>query len=128
MSQLSELAISTRDHLRNLQLLGHPYNGYDIKLAFAVHAGDAELLARLDEGLAIIHRSGEYDQIYRRNFSQYGSYILSAGDLELYASAALGCAFVARARSHVEHVIGRQDRLAVVLDDEHAVALDDQPP
>jgi two-component system, cell cycle sensor histidine kinase and response regulator CckA len=95
VSQLTELAISTKDHLRNLEILGRPYNGYDIKLAFAVHAGDAELLARLDEGLAIIHHTGEYDQIYRKNFSQYGSYILSAGDLELYVSAALGCAFVA---------------------------------
>ncbi len=56
--------------------------------------GDSELLARLNEGLALIHHSGEYDKIYRKNFSQYGSYILSTYDLELYASLVLAFAFV----------------------------------
>jgi len=59
-----------------------------------VHSGDAELLARLNEGLAIVHRSGEYDRIYRKNFSQYGSFILSSDELEFYVSLALAFGFV----------------------------------
>jgi two-component system cell cycle sensor histidine kinase/response regulator CckA len=94
ISQLTELAVSTRHHLNNLKMLGRPFNGYEIRQAFAVHSGDAELLARLNEGLAIIHHSGEYDRLYRKNFSEYGSYILSANDLELYASFALAFGFV----------------------------------
>jgi len=94
VSQLTELAVTTRRHISNLRMLGRPYNGYEIQQAFAVHSGDAELLARLNEGLALIHHSGEYDRIYRRNFSQYGSYILSATDLELYASVVLAFAFL----------------------------------
>src|SRR5580658_9625893 len=75
-------------------MLGSPFNGYEIRQAYAGHTGDTELLARLDLGLALIHHSGEYDRIYRKNFSQYGSYILSAYDLELYASFVLAFAFV----------------------------------
>jgi len=94
VSQLTELSIAARDHLTNIRMLGRPYAGLDIRLAYAVHAGDAELLGRLNEGMALIHRTGEYDQIYRRNFSQFGSYILSAEDVELYASGGLACAFL----------------------------------
>jgi two-component system, cell cycle sensor histidine kinase and response regulator CckA len=94
LSQLSELSVSRKLHLKNIRMLGRPFNGYEIRQAFAVHAGDAELLARLNEGLAIIHHSGEYDLIYRKNFSQYGSYILSGEELELYASLFLALGFV----------------------------------
>ena len=94
ISQLSELSVTRRLHLKNLRMLGRPFNGYEIRQAFAVHAGDAELLGRLNEGLAIIHHSGEYDRIYRKNFSQFGSYILSVDELELYASMVLAIGFV----------------------------------
>ncbi len=93
-SQLTEVSLSRRLRLTNIRMLGKPYNGYEIRQAYAVHAGDAELLARLNEGLAIIHHTGEFDRIYRRHFGQYGSYIVSASDLELYASVALALALV----------------------------------
>jgi signal transduction histidine kinase/ABC-type amino acid transport substrate-binding protein/ActR/RegA family two-component response regulator len=95
LTQLSELSVSRKLHINNITMLGRPYNGYEIRQAFAVHAGDTELLARLNEGLAIIHHSGEYDRIYRNNFSEYGSYILSSDELELYASMVLALGFVA---------------------------------
>jgi signal transduction histidine kinase/ActR/RegA family two-component response regulator len=94
VSQLTEVSVSRKLHLGNITMLGRPFNGYEIRQAFAVHTGDAELLARLNEGLAIIHHSGEYDRIYRTHFSQYGSYILSADELELYASLVLAVGFV----------------------------------
>jgi signal transduction histidine kinase/CheY-like chemotaxis protein len=94
LSQLTELTIAAKDHLTNIRMLGRPYNNLDIRLAYAVHAGDDELIGRLNEGLALIRRSGEYDQIYRRNFTQFGSYILTADQVELYASIALSVAFV----------------------------------
>jgi two-component system cell cycle sensor histidine kinase/response regulator CckA len=94
LSQLTEVSVSRKLHLNNITMLGRPFNGYEIRQAFAVHAGDAELLERLNEGLAIIHHSGEYDRIYRAHFSQFGSYILSVDELELYASLALALGFV----------------------------------
>ena len=95
MSQLTEVSVSRRLRLGGIRMLGRPIHGYEIRQAFAVHPGDVELLARLNEGLAVIHNSGEYDRIYRKNFGQFGSYILSANELELYASAALALGFVA---------------------------------
>jgi two-component system cell cycle sensor histidine kinase/response regulator CckA len=118
VSQLTELSISTRSHITNLRMLGRPYNGYEIQQAFAVHTGDSELLSRLNEGLALIHHSGEYDRIYRENFSQYGSYILSAQDLELYASLTLAVAFIAalwgyiRQRALRKELSGQASKLA----------------
>ena len=95
ISQLSELSVARKLHLVGIRMLGNPLNGYEIRQAFAVHPGDAELLSRLNEGLAVIHSTGEYDRIYRRNFGQFGSYILSSNELELYASIVLGLGFVA---------------------------------
>ncbi|HEY5079299.1 MAG TPA: transporter substrate-binding domain-containing protein, partial [Opitutaceae bacterium] len=95
MSQLTEVSVTRKLRLGGIRMLGRPIHGYEIRQAFAVHPGDVELLARLNEGLAVIHSSGEYDRIYRKNFGQFGSYILSASELELYASGALALGFVA---------------------------------
>jgi len=94
LSQLTELSVARRLHLSNIKMLGRPFDGYDIQQAFAVHPGDGELLARLNEGIAIIQRTGEYDRIYRKNFGQFGSYILSVDELKLAASIALEIGFI----------------------------------
>jgi len=93
LSQLTELALARRLQLSNISKLGGPYSGYEIRQGFAVHRGDSELLARLNEGLAIVHQSGEYDRIYRKNFSGYGSYLLTTDEVELYASVVLALGF-----------------------------------
>ncbi len=94
LSQLTELSVTRKLHLGNIRILGKPYEGYDIQQAFAVHPKDAELLARLNEGLAIIHHTGEYDRIYNKNFGQFGSYFLSVDELKLGASIALEIGFI----------------------------------
>ena len=95
LSRLTAITLSERLKFHDIVMLGQPVEGYEIHQAFAVHPGDAELLSRLNEGLAIIHRTGEYERIYRKNFGQFGSYILSGSELELIASAVLAAAFVA---------------------------------
>ncbi len=94
LSQLTELSVARRLLLGNVRMLGRPYDDYEIQQAFAVHPGDAELLARLNEGLAIIQRTGEYDRIYRKNFGQFGSYIFNVGELKLAALIALWIGFL----------------------------------
>ncbi len=94
MSQFAEMAVTRRLNIANIRILGAPFHGYDFQLSFAVHPGDAELLARLNEGLAIVHQTGEYDRIYQRSFGQYESFALSGAELELYGSIALAFAFV----------------------------------
>ncbi|MEI6706674.1 MAG: PAS domain S-box protein [Methylococcales bacterium] len=41
------------------------------KFSFAVHKGDAELLAKINEGLAIIKANGTYDKLYEKWFGVY---------------------------------------------------------
>ena len=64
LSQLTALSVIQRTGLRNVAIFGEPFAGYDIRHCFAVHKGDTLLLARLNEGLAILNRTGEFQQIY----------------------------------------------------------------
>jgi len=52
--------------LSNIKPVGGPVFSRD--LCFAVTKGQGDLKAKLDAGLAIIHRTGEYEQIYRKWF------------------------------------------------------------
>ena len=43
-------------------------SGFEQKFCFAVKEGDKELLAKLNEGLAIVSANGEFDRLYRKWF------------------------------------------------------------
>jgi len=68
LSQLTALSVVQRTGLRNVAIFGEPFAGYDIRHCFAVHKGDTLLLARLNEGLAILNRTGEFQKIYEHWF------------------------------------------------------------
>lgn len=94
LSRLTAVANIDRLGLRNLTMLREaiPGDTYDVRYCFAVRKGDARLLARLNEGLAIIHRSGEFDEIYRRWFGRYEGRTFSALELVSWVAAALALA------------------------------------
>jgi signal transduction histidine kinase/ABC-type amino acid transport substrate-binding protein/CheY-like chemotaxis protein len=91
-ARLSALAYIERNHLANICALGQPLVGYDIRNCFAVRKGDAILLARLNEGLAIINRSGEYDNIYHKWFGRFDNRLVSREQVVFYVAAALALA------------------------------------
>jgi signal transduction histidine kinase len=43
-------------------------SGFEQKFCFAVKVGDKELLAKLNEGLAIVSENGTYDELYKKWF------------------------------------------------------------
>jgi ABC-type amino acid transport substrate-binding protein len=45
-----------------------PLTGFEQKFCFAVHDGDAELLATLNEGLSLVIANGTYDRLYNKWF------------------------------------------------------------
>lgn len=45
--------------------------GFSQRFAFAVQKGDAELLAKVNEGLALVKSSGTYDRLYDKWFGPY---------------------------------------------------------
>lgn len=89
VSRLTALAAIERQKLANVTMLPVEISGYDIRHCFAVHEGDALLLARLNEGLALLHRNGRYEEIYHRWFGRYESRRFTSEQLALYVTIAL---------------------------------------
>ena len=94
-SQLTLLAVVDRAGLTNVTIFGPSLTDYDIRHCFAVHKGDAQLLARLNEGLAILHRTGEFEKIYRRWFGRIDTPGLTREEKGYYVAAALALALLA---------------------------------
>ena len=94
-SHLTVLSLIEKGGAHNLVQFGPPLADYDIRHCFAVHKGDAQLLARLNEGLAILHYSGEFDRIYAKWFGRFGSPLISRETVVRYVTVALAVAFAA---------------------------------
>ena len=94
VSRLTAFSVIGRIKLKNVKLFGQPFADYEIRHCIAVHKGDAQLLARLNEGLAILHRTGEFDQIYRRWFGQFDSPRFTREQLAVYVVAMLAVALI----------------------------------
>ncbi len=117
-SRLSALSIIERDQIKNIRPLGGPLDGYDVRHCFAVHKGDAALLARLNEGLAILHQTGEFDRIYRRWFGRFAPTVFTREQVVTYAASALALGCLAaiwgllRQRSLRKRIAGQAEELA----------------
>ncbi len=77
MQTLQKLHI---DNIRALNLI----TGAKQKFAFAVHKGDSDLLARLNEGLALVKANGTYDKLFDKWFSVYELREPSMSDMVRY--------------------------------------------
>jgi hypothetical protein len=88
-SQLTALSIMERDGLKRLVRLNESIEGFDVRHALAVHRGDAQLLARLNEGLAILRQSGEFDRIQHKWFGRFGGTLFTWEQLVNYVAVAL---------------------------------------
>ena len=69
MPRLHGLDLLRKLAIDNVETVGPPV--LTQKFCFAVAAGNADLLAKLNEGLLMVQRDGEYDRIYRKWFSVY---------------------------------------------------------
>ncbi len=94
-SRLTALSVMDHEGLRGLKFLGGPLSNYEIQQCFAVHKGNALLLAQLNEGLAIVHRTGEFDEIYRRWFGRIDAPLFTPRQIVVYLMTALALALLA---------------------------------
>jgi len=94
VSRLTAVSLVDKLHLHNITELRDPSTYIEQRHSFAVHKGDTALLARLNEGLAILQRSGEYEQIYRKWLGRYEPAKFSRVQVISYAAAALAVALV----------------------------------
>jgi len=88
MSRLTAVSRIERFGMKNLEVLGG-VKGYDVRYCMAVRKGDALLLARFNEGLAIIRRTGEYDDIYQKWFGRFERKSLTPFQILCYVAVAL---------------------------------------
>ena len=70
LSKLAGIQTIKALDLKNIKALDVKV-GYAQKFSFGVHRGDAKLLARLNEGLALAKASGAYDALYQKWFGIY---------------------------------------------------------
>lgn len=68
VSRLSGLALAHHLGLKSLEALPGDVPGYEVRYCFAVQEGDRELLAKLNEGLAVLVRTGRFDRVYQKWF------------------------------------------------------------
>ena len=94
LSRLTALSVIYHSHLTGLAALGGATDHHQIHHSFAVHRDDAALLAVLNEGLAIVYRTGEYDRIYRRWFGGIDAPLFTPRQLVASAGTALALALL----------------------------------
>ena len=70
LSRFTGLLIAERFKLTDVIPLGPPLSENPIRLCFAVRRDDVEVLNRLNEGLAILHRTREFEPIYQKWFGR----------------------------------------------------------
>ncbi len=70
MSQLAGMQTLLKLGIRNVKPLPAKA-GFSQKFSFAVRKGEADLLARLNEGLALVKSGGAYDALYEKWFGVY---------------------------------------------------------
>ena len=85
-SRLTGMAIVTRDALK-VRPMGPPIDELTVSLCFASH--DDDRLIQLNEGLAILYRTGDYERIYRRWFARYEPTSFTREEVAHYAAAVL---------------------------------------
>ncbi len=94
LSRLTAIPAIERAHLQNVRALDLPIIGYDIRMCFAVRKGDAPLLQRVNEGLAILHRTGEFERLYDRWYGHFEPKRFTLQEVTTYAAGALALALV----------------------------------
>jgi signal transduction histidine kinase len=85
-SRLTGMAIVTRDALK-VRPMGPPIDELTVSLCFASH--DDDRLIQLNEGLAILYRTGDYERIYRRWFARYEPTSFTSQEVAHYAAGVL---------------------------------------
>lgn len=95
VSYFTALAVIKTQHLANLARFGDLLSEYEVRHCFAVHRGNGPLLAQINEGLAILQRTGEYRRIYDKWFGRYESQVFTREQVIGYVAAALALALAA---------------------------------
>ncbi|PTX98586.1 transporter substrate-binding domain-containing protein [Opitutus sp. ER46] len=94
VGRLSGLALAHHIGLKNIRALPAKVPHYEVRYCFAVHRSNSELLARINEGLAILVRTGRFDEIHEQWFGHIEPVGYSALQVSLAVAVGLGLALI----------------------------------
>ena len=122
-SRLTGMAIVSRSGYRNVVPTGPPINDLTVSLCFASH--DVDRLVQINEALAILYRTGDYERIYRRWFARYEPTSFTTEELAHYAAAiffvvAAGAVWVSLHQRRLSARVAAQARTLRTMDAELA--------
>ncbi|HWZ94073.1 MAG TPA: transporter substrate-binding domain-containing protein, partial [Opitutaceae bacterium] len=89
LSRLSGLSLINHFGFHNIRVGSSLADDSTMRFGFAVAHGNEPILAQLNEGLAILHRTGEFDQIYGKWFDWLEPRKFSFHELIAYVAATL---------------------------------------
>ena len=120
-SRLTGMAIVARSGYRDVLPTGPPIDDLTVSLCFASH--DDDRLVQINEGLAILYRTGDYERIYRRWFARYEPTSFTPEEVARYAAAvffvvAVGAIWVSWQQRRLSHRVAQQARALLTMDAE----------
>jgi len=122
-SRLTGMAIVARSGYRNVLPMGPPIDDLTVSLCFASH--DVDRLVQINEGLAILYRTGDYERIYRRWFARYEPTSFTPEELAHYAAGvffvvAIGAVWMSWHQRRLSSRVAEQARTLQTMDSELA--------
>jgi signal transduction histidine kinase len=122
-SRLTGMAIVSRSGYRNVLPTGPPIDDLTVSLCFASH--DVDRLVQINEGLAILYRTGDYERIYRRWFARYEPTSFTPQELAHYVAGvffvvAMGAVWMSWHQRRLSTRVAQQARELRAMDGELA--------
>jgi len=94
VTRLTGLAQAQHLGIANVEPAGPSLEGFTVRYCFATHRGNAALMAQLNEGLALLYRTGEYERIYQKWFARYEPLQFTREQVVAYGAGALALALI----------------------------------
>ena len=94
VTRLTGLAQAQHLGITNVEPVGPSLDGFTVRYGFATHLGDAALMAQLNEGLALLYRTGEYERIYQKWFAGYEPQQFTREQVVAYVAGTLALALI----------------------------------
>ena len=94
VTRLTGLAQAQHLGIVNVEPVGPSLDGFTVRYCFAAHRGNAALMAQLNEGLALLYRTGEYERIYQKWFAGYEPQQFTREQVVAYVAGTLALALI----------------------------------
>jgi two-component system cell cycle sensor histidine kinase/response regulator CckA len=94
VTRLTGLAQAQHLGIANVEPAGPSLEGFTVRYCFATHRGNVALMAQLNEGLALLYRTGEYERIHQKWFARYEPLQFTREQVVAYGAGALALALI----------------------------------